>query len=104
MPFEVRKPKTTPLVVIRSASAHELSNYEKYKLQNIEENAQENKIENIKLNVNGTNYATSISNKEVVIELGELALQNKVSPNELSAEDLFFINCTLDSNEEERGI
>lgn len=101
MPFDVRKPNTKPLVVIRAASAHELSTYEKYKLQNIEENAQENKIELIKLDINGKHLPTSISNKEVVIELGELALQNKISPRELSSEELFFINCTLDANEEE---
>ena len=99
MPFDIRKPDTKPVVVIRSASAHELSNYEKRKLQNIEENAQENKIEVIKLNVNGENLHTSIVNKEAVIDLGELALQNKVSPENLSTEDLFFIKCTLEDLE-----
>ena len=97
MPFDVRKPDTNPLVIIRSASAHELSTYEKNKLKNIEENAQENKIEMIKLAVNGTNLPTSISNKEAIIELGELALQNKISPKEISSDDLFFINCSLDT-------
>ena len=95
MPFDVRKPKTDSLVVIRAASAHELSAYEKYKLNNIEENAQENKIEVIKLNVNGTKLPTSISNKEVEIDLGELALHDKVAPRNISPEDLFFINCAL---------
>ena len=38
--FDVRKPKQKPIVVIRAATGAELSNYEKHKLANIEENAQ----------------------------------------------------------------
>ena len=99
MPFDVRKPNKEPIVVIRTASAHELSDYEKFKLQNIEENAQENKIELIKLDVNGATIPASVSNKEAVIELGELALQNKITPKEISPEELFFIKCALDADE-----
>jgi hypothetical protein len=100
MPFDVRKPNKNPVVVIRSASAHELSNYEKFKLQNIEENAQENKIEMIKLDINGKKVHTSISNKEAVIELGELALHNEVVPSVLSKDELFIIDCALDLDKE----
>ena len=43
--IEIRKPNKKPIVVIRAATGNELSNYEKRKLANIEDNAQENKIE-----------------------------------------------------------
>jgi hypothetical protein len=80
--------------VIRAATGNELSNYEKRKLTNIEDNAQENKIEVIKLN----NQRLQIDplNKEVRIDLGNLAFKNKVGPQELSADELFFIKCELD--------
>jgi hypothetical protein len=96
--FEVKKPKQKPIVVIRSATAAELSEYEKRKLANIEENAQENKIEAFSLNVNGNKQRIEPLNKEVQIDLGELALCSKVTPSELSDEDLFIIKCELDDS------
>lgn len=97
MPFDARKPKPKPIVVIRTASAHELSNYEKYKLKTIEENAQENKIETIKLSIAGEERFAEISNKEATINLGELALENKIFPDKVSLDELFFIECSLDA-------
>lgn len=41
--FNVRKLKQNPIVVIRSASEDELANYEKQRLANIVDKAQENK-------------------------------------------------------------
>jgi hypothetical protein len=95
--FDVRKPKQKPIVVIRAATGHELSNYEKRKLANIEENAQENKIEVIRVN----NQVLKIDplNKEVKIDLGDLAFKQKVTPAEISSEDLFFIKCELDEED-----
>jgi hypothetical protein len=95
--FDVRKPKQKPIVVIRAATGHELSNYEKRKLANIEENAQENKIEVIRVN----NQVLKIDplNKEVKIDLGDLAFKQKVTPAEISSEDLFFIKCELDAED-----
>ena len=90
--IEVRKQPQKPITVIRAASGHELSNYEKHKLANIEENAQENKIECV--NVNGQRLP--IENKEVNIELGEFAFKNTVTAADLSADDLFLITCELD--------
>jgi hypothetical protein len=101
MPFDAHKPKQKPIVIIRTASAHELSNYEKYKLKTIEENAQENKIETIKLAVAEEEHFAKISNKEAVINLGELALENKVSPDNISLDELFFIECSLDALKED---
>ena len=92
--FDVRKPNQKPIVIIRAATGSELSSYEKHKLANIEENAQENKIEVIKIN----NQKLQIDplNKEVRIELGNLAFKQKVAPEDMSADELFFIKCELD--------
>jgi predicted metalloprotease with PDZ domain len=92
--FDVRKPTKKPIVVIRAATGNELSNYEKRKLANIEENAQENKIEVIR--INDQRLQVDPINKEVRIELGNLAFKSKVTPNDVSADELFFIKCELD--------
>lgn len=94
--FEVQKPKQKPIVVIRAATGNELSAYEKRKLTGMEERAQENRIEVIKVN----NQPLKIDplNKEVKIELGDMAFKHKVKPADLSSEELFFIKCELDSN------
>lgn len=91
--IDIKKPSQKPIVIIRAATGNELSNYEKRKLASIEENAQENKIEVIKLN----NQQLQIDpiNKEVKIDLGGLAFKSVVGPSELSADELFFIKCEL---------
>ena len=94
--FDVRKPTKKPIVVIRAATGNELSNYEKRKLANIEDNAQENKIEVIR--VNNQQLQVDPINKEVRIDLGNLAFRSKVTPNDLSADELFFIKCELDED------
>lgn len=94
--FEVNKPKPKPVVVIRAASSQELSEYEKYKLANIEENAQENKIEAISLNVDGTKQRIEPLNKEVKLDLGGLAMKSSIAPADISDKDLFIIQCALD--------
>lgn len=92
--FDVRKPVKKPIVVIRAATGNELSNYEKRKLANIEANAQENKIEVIRLN--DQKLQIDPINKEVRIDLGSLAFKSKVTHADLSAEELFFIKCELE--------
>lgn len=94
--FDVRKPTKKPIVVIRAATGNELSNYEKRKLANIEDNAQENKIEVI--HVNNQRLQIDPINKEVKIDLGNLAFKSKVTPGDLSADELFFIKCELDDD------
>lgn len=94
--FDVRKPTKKPIVVIRAATGNELSNYEKRKLANIEDNAQENKIEVIR--VNNQRLQIDPINKEVKIDLGNLAFKSKVTPSDLSADELFFIKCELDDD------
>lgn len=92
--IEIRKPSHKPIVVIRAATGNELSNYEKRKLANIEDNAQENKIEVIRLN--DQKLQVDPLNKEVKIQLGDLAFKTKVTPGDLTADELFFIKCELD--------
>jgi hypothetical protein len=91
--FDVCKQQQKPIVIIRAATSNELSIYEKHKLASIEENAQENKIEVIKLN----NEVLPVDplNKEVHIVLGDLAHKQKVTENELDPEELFIIECEL---------
>jgi hypothetical protein len=95
--FDVRKPKQKPIVVIRAATGAELSNYEKHKLANIEENAQKNKIEAISLNIAGNKQYIEPVNKEVSIDLGGLAVKSNITPADISLEELFFIKCELDN-------
>ena len=95
--FEVQKQKQKPIVIIRAASESELSAYEKHKLANIEDRAQENRIEVIR--VNGQRLPVDALNKEVRIDLGEMAFQHKVRPVDMSTEELFFIKCELDAKD-----
>lgn len=94
--FDVRrKVNSKPIVVIRAATGHELSNYEKRKLASVEEGAQKNKIEAI--SINGTKQYLDPINKEVKINLSDLAFKEKITPADISAEDLFFIKCELEN-------
>jgi hypothetical protein len=95
--LEIKRPVKKPIVVIRAATGNELSNYEKRKLANIEENAQENKIESIV--VNDQRLQIDPLNKEVKIDLGGLAFKSAVAPKDLSTDELFFIKCELDDAE-----
>jgi hypothetical protein len=92
--IEIRKPVQKPIVVIRAATGNELSNYEKRKLANIEDKAQENKIEVIRLN--GKRLEIDPLNKEVEINLGVLSTKDEVTPDELSDDDLFWIKCEIE--------
>ena len=94
--IDVRKPTNKPITVIRAASGHELSNYEKNKLAGIEENAQKNKIEIIKLN--DERLQIDSDNKAVTINVGNLAFKNKVGASDLDTEEMFFIKCDLDES------
>ena len=94
--FEVKRPEEKPIIVIRTASPQELSNYEKWKLENVEEGAQVNKLEMIRVETSTKKEAlVSIDNKTATIELGELALKDKITAKEISTEELFLIECAL---------
>lgn len=94
--IEIKKQEKKPIVVIRAATGNELSNYEKLKLANIEKGAQVNKIEVIKLN--NKPLKVDIENKEVNIVLGGLAEKDRITPEEISPEELFLIKCTLEED------
>lgn len=80
--------------IIRSATAGELTNYEKNKLAKIEEQAQQNKIEAIRLN--GARVAVDKDTKTADIRVGNLAFKNTVTSGDLDSGELFFIRCSLD--------
>ena len=79
------------ITVIRPASSKELTEYEKNKLDGIEEFAQQNRIETVR--VNGKLVPVDKELKTVNIELGDLAFKNVISTNDLDG--YFFIKCEL---------
>lgn len=96
-----QKQNNQPIAVIRAASGNELTNYEKKKLAGIEEQAQQNKIEVIRVRdkdnlANCQKVQIDQYNKTAYIDLGNLAFKSAVTSNELDADELFFIKCELD--------
>jgi hypothetical protein len=79
---------------VRAASASELTKYEKNKLAGIEAQAQQNKIEAIR--INGTRIKPEPNTKTVDITIGDLAFKSAVTANEIDSNELFFIKCELD--------
>lgn len=96
--FDIKNTKKSPPVVIRAATGNELSTYEKRKLASIEENAQENKIELVSLNIGGQKQRLNAVNKEVEISLGSLASKSSVSPADISLKEAFYIKCELEDD------
>ena len=86
--------QTDRSTVIRTASERELSKYEKNKLAGIEENAQQNRLEAIK--VNGNRIQVDSDTKTANIKVGDLAFKSVVTSSDLDTNDLFFIRCSLD--------
>lgn len=86
-----------PMTVIRAATGNELSEYEKRKLATVEENAQENKIEVIR--VNNKRLYVDPAKKEVKIELGDLAFKSKIKSEDFNSDELFFIKCELNDED-----
>jgi hypothetical protein len=87
--------------VIRVASSLELDEYEKEllaKLDTIEHNAQENKLEDIKLVINNQEIPVETIGKtaEIDLVLGELAFKDQITNDDISNQDTFQINCSLD--------
>ena len=91
-----KQQKEGPITVIRAASGNELTNYEKQKLSGIEENAQQNKIEAIK--VNGKRAPIDADTKTAQLDLGGLAFKSAITQNDLATDELFFIKCELDES------
>lgn len=87
--------------VIRVASSLELDEYEKElfaKLDTIEPNAQENKLEDIKFTINAQDFPVETIGKtaEIDLTLGELVFKDRITDDDISNQDIFQINCSLD--------
>ena len=91
--IEIKRTEQKPIVLIRAASAYELSKYEKNKLASIEPNAQENKLEAI--SINGNRLPIDPETKEININLEHVVLKDTIIPEHLSTEELFHIKCDL---------
>lgn len=92
--IKVQKQQSTPASMIRPATALELTTYEKNKLASVEEYAQQNKLEVIR--VNGNRIPIDSDTKTANIKVGDLAFKSAIAPNDLDSNELFFIRCTLD--------
>ena len=87
--------------VIRVASSLELDEYEKEllaKLDTIEPNAQENKLEDIKFTINAQDFPVEMIDKtaEIDLTLGELVFKDQITNDDISNQDIFQNNCSLD--------
>ena len=92
--IQKQQQQNAPLTVIRAASGNELTNYEKKKLASVEENAQENKVEAIR--VNGTRATIDPDTKVADIQLGSLVFKNTITQEDFDPNEYFFIRCELD--------
>jgi hypothetical protein len=90
-----KQQQNAPVTVIRAATGNELTNYEKKKLANIEENAERNVIEAIR--INGTR-ATVDENKVADFKLGTLVFKDNISQSDINPNEYFFIRCELEEN------
>lgn len=86
---------------IRVASSLELDEYAKElfaKLDTIEYNAQENKFEDIKFTINTQDFPVETTGKtaEIDLTLGELVFKDQITEEDISNEEVFQINCSLD--------
>ena len=92
--IKLQQQQNTNTSVIRSASERELSTYEKNKLAGIEEQAQQNKLEVIR--VNGNRIPIDADTKTANIKVGDLAFKSVVTSSDIDNKELFFIRCSLD--------
>jgi hypothetical protein len=89
-----KQPQDSSATIIRAASSSELADYEKKKLVGIEEFAQQNKIETIR--VNGRRVEVDKDTKTANINVGSMAFKSAVTSNDIDNNELFFIRCSLD--------
>lgn len=92
--IKVQQKHAIPTSVIRVASERELSEYEKNKLATIEEQAQKNKLEVIR--INGERVPIDTDTKTANIKMGDLAFKSVVTSDDIDSKELFFIKCSLD--------
>ena len=92
--IKIQQQPSATTTIIRAASERELSEYEKNKLATIEEKAQQNKLESIR--INGERVPIDSETKTANIKVGNLAFKSVVTSNDLDNKELFFIKCSLD--------
>jgi hypothetical protein len=92
-----KQPQNKPIAVIRAATGNELTNYEKKKLAGIEENAQQNKINAIR--VNGESVPVDHETKVADIKLGDLAFKSVITSDDFDTNEYIFIKCELDDTD-----
>lgn len=63
MPFIVQRPKEDPINVIRPATANELRNYEKHKLQKMLKNIKKDEAELLKIAADKLIYSINLYDK-----------------------------------------
>ena len=95
--IKIQTQENNPITVIRAATGNELTDYEKKKLADIEELAQKNKLEVIK--INGKRVDIDKETKTAQIAVGDLAFKSTVSPDDLDGNKWFFIKCELDESD-----
>ena len=95
--IEIHKQSNKPIAIIRAATGNELSDYEKKKLASVEEGAQKNKLEVVRIN-NKRLYIDPVK-KEVNLELGNYAFKNKITSADLDSDEFFFIRCELSESD-----
>lgn len=89
-----KQQQPVPTSTIRTASEAEISKYEKDKLASIEEHAQQNRIEVIRLN--GARVPIDRDTKTVNINVGDMAFKSTITSEDVDNNELFFIRCSLD--------
>ena len=92
--IKIQKQQSTSSSIIRPVSELEMSTYEKNKLASIEERAQQNKLEVIR--INGNRVPVDSDTKTANIKVGDLAFKSTITNAELDSGELFFIRCALD--------
>lgn len=90
-----KQPSDGPITLIRAATCFELTEYEKKKLEKIEERAQQNKLEAIR--VDGIKMPIDRETKTALIDLDlqSLAHKDKIDSNDINPDSVFFIKCEL---------
>ena len=93
--LDLKKQQTTPVTVIRAASGSELTEYEKNKLASVEDGAQQNKIEVIKLNGVRVPVDQETKTANINLNLQNLAFKSTITNKDIDDGSIFFIKCEL---------
>lgn len=93
--INIQSKQNTPITVIRAASGSELTEYEKKKLNTVEEYAQQNKIEIIKVDGKRATIDSETKTANINLNLKNLAFKSAITSEDVDSNSLFFIKCEL---------